>query len=299
MYYKFLLFVLFSLPMDSYPETASALSEEELLKNPAIIQAKKACQTHYEKEANYRLGGKDYETPGDCIWGELSPEFREALLKVEDANKVLSPTVEESIKLPLTEMEKKAMVPFRKYLKEKLAQAIQSSFNNENETFIDIHSIYELYEQRVGKSIIETVSSFCLDANMESQTLTISKNKEARTKQRKDNLSLLNTVSTEGVVSAYEPWTRCIVGIAPLCHKNDGQRNYTHRRACEVTNYIHAAKQGLTASREIKKALGTFHSKHSVHLDVNIYTGARGRLTSTRPPHSHQKMCPRPTPRKR
>ncbi len=262
-----------------FSQTTSTSSQEELLKNPAVHNAKISCDTHYEQQNNYRFRGKDYETLGDCIWGELPRREREGLIKGPEGDKsILSPTITESIKLSHTEMERKAMLKFHEYLKKKLTEAIQSSFSNKKETFIGIDTIYDLYEQRVGKNIIESVSSFCIDANMEEDALTIQGDAEGRLAQRKHNLSLLNTLDQEGKVSAYGPWQNCIVKIAPLCYQKTPQDDYTTRRACEVTHHLQAAKRGLIAVKNIKQVLASLKTKNILAIDANIYTGGRGQI---------------------
>ena len=259
---------------DIFSQTTDPLSQEELLKNPVVQRAKTSCDAYYEQEKNYRLGGQNYETLGDCIWGGLSQQEQESFIKnpVDDKG-ILSPTVTKAVKLPHTEMEDRALLKFREHLKKKLAEAIQSSFSNDKETFIGILTIYDLYEQRMGKNIIESVSSFCLDADMTEGPLRIKEDNEGRLAQRKYNLSLLNTLDEKGRVKAYGPWERCIVNIAPLCYNEALQEDYTKKRACEVTNHLQAAKKGLIAAKKIKKALSNLKTQHALGLDVNIYTG--------------------------
>ena len=139
--------------------------------------------------------------------------------------------------------------------------------------FIRTSTIYDMYEQRVGKNVIEAVTSFCIEAKEEDGKYVIDSKKEERLKQREIHLKRLNYFDSNDRVLAFRPWNRCIASIAPACYKNESADSYTKQRACEVTNYLQAMKKSLESVERIKKAMKELTANTYYQTDMKIYSG--------------------------
>ena len=256
------------------PGGADETQAARLLKNPKVRQAKQECEAHHEKEGNYNLGG-EYGNIGDCIWARLTGEERDRIQNSLDDNETpLRPTVTEGFTAPMSPAETRALAGLREHFQKKLADAMRAGFDNDRPVFIDPKTIYDIYEQRVGKNVIEAVTSFCFEAEAEDGSYRIDEDKDKRKAQRKAHLEQLKRVvekDGESRVAAFGPWSECIGSISSLCYKKE--QSYTKRRACEVTNYLQAMKRALRATKDIKEALARFTSTATLDIDTNVYTG--------------------------
>lgn len=266
------------------PPFFGQLTKEAVLENPEVLKAKEGCDAHFQREKNYNLPGKEYADIGACIWGEISPGERERFLTEDTENKATTPTVEEAFSVAETPMEKKALDSLRKHLRKKLAEAIVSAAQTEGQrVFLGIQTVYELYEQALGKSVINAVTSFCIEAKEEGEgKYKISDNKADRQKQREIHLNKLNNFLPNGQTAAFRPWAQCISSIAPACYEDRAADTYTRHRACGVTHYLQALKKALVRTGEIKEALSTITSSSSLDLGVAIYRGNRGQTSINR-----------------
>ena len=257
----------------------------ELLKNPLVSRAKEECEAAYdETDKKYRLNGT-HKDIGECMWAGLSEAEREQIKKSlgGEQQAQLSPTITESFHRPLSPAERKALDGLRKHFKKKLSEAIRAGFDDGKPVFINPKTIYDLYEQRVGKSVIEATTSFCFEAELvEGEKYKIEEHdRQKRRKVRENRLQALQVPSNgaggEQVVAAFKPWSECIVSIAPACFKEGEEAKaadpYTRKRSCEVVNYLQAMKKALKATKEIKKALSESIAKASFDLDINVYSG--------------------------
>ena len=260
----------------SIASTCPGVGTDELLKNPEVRKAKEACDDLYENRKNYEPHGNI----GDCMWARIPEKERKKIKNSLEPHDVLSPTITEPLQIPLSAAERKALDGLREHLKEKLSEAIRAGFGEDEPVYVSPKTIYDLYEQRIGKNVIEAATSFCFEAGRGDEgNYLIKKSRDERKKRRQEHLEQLKVTETKGLKSleVFDSWSECIASIAPICHKKEGGSTdddiYTKKRACEVTNYLQAMKKALLATKDIKKALSDLIPQSSLEIGTNVYSG--------------------------
>jgi hypothetical protein len=136
---------------------------------------------------------------------------------------------------------------------------------NPNETRIPNHIIfYELFKQRVGKSILEAGTGYCIDS---CYGQCLSANLRNRQECRQKNLSQL--VSGADISTLYNEWGKCVMAISEVCKDIDKvclpntppenltpkDVTYSNQMACATLSYMDDLKKSFLATENIQKKL--------------------------------------------
>lgn len=116
----------------------------ELLNLPFVKEKKTLC----EKEKSTNIA--------DCIWGKLNDDDKAQVLK--------SFSSEEDQKFQYNSAQNQTNKEYLKIIQNHFADKLKKTF--EGSSAIHYGEFYKLYKERVTKSIIEAVSSFCIDSRI-------------------------------------------------------------------------------------------------------------------------------------
>ncbi len=156
-----------------------------------------------------------------------------------------------------TSTQTSALKKLEDYFRKKLQEVLKKDQGGKIVN-ISQRKFNKIYESQLGKNIISSLSSYCIEAN--EGNYKIPESRKTREKNRQNNLKRLSEVSSkqeEVVNTAYAHWSKCILAIQHICYKEAKYKisvsDYQQRRACEVTNYLKAAKQNLIALNQIER----------------------------------------------
>ncbi|MBT5094934.1 MAG: hypothetical protein HOM21_11850, partial [Halobacteriovoraceae bacterium] len=298
------------------PGTESGRNEDLLgtmLDNPDVQKAKEKCE-------------KSFPTIelGTCIWDSeksgLSEDTKSALAELanqgESDNKQRLDGIdisldEDSELAEKQEKEKRYDKSFRKleeYLGEQLKEIlfVKGDGKGKASTIAEDKMFFKLYKSQIGKNIISTLTSYCVEASATSTPpYMIKKDVTARNAVRQTNLkSLEKTVSKkdkdgnptgEKVLAAKSNWDGCIVSLQHICYKTekyitassvssgssspttivfeperDADHEYSNQRACAVTNYLRESRQALNSTEKIEKKYETLADRKGTIAVSNV-----------------------------
>lgn len=154
---------------------------------------------------------------------------------------------------------------------------------------VEHSTFYEIYKNQVSKNLIETLSSYCIEADKENSFI-ISIKKEEREKIREKNIKNLEIIYGEGQKAtslAFQDWEECMQGIQHICYKTPyynrkkelifdysqdlGQtkvdQEYSQRRACIVMSYLRGARQTILKVTEIQKLMNYVDGSTNKRID--------------------------------
>ncbi len=175
-----------------------------------------------------------------------------------------------------------ALKKLGQYYFEKLHEALYGKPEKDDplawakQRYVQHSTFYEIYKNQVSKNLIETLSSYCIEADKENSFI-ISIKKDERGKVREKNIKNLEIIFDEGQKAkslAFEDWEKCMQGIQHICYKTPYYNKkkeliadysippeskldfeYSNKRACLVMNYLKASRQTLLKVTEIQKLM--------------------------------------------
>ncbi len=155
--------------------------------------------------------------------------------------------------------------------------------------YVEHSTFYEIYKNQVSKNLIETLSSYCIEADKENSFI-ISTKKEERAKVREKNIKNLEVITGEGLKAtslAFTDWETCMQGIQHICYKtayynkkkeliydysqdlgtDKADTEYSQKRACLVMDYLKNARQTILKVTEIQKLMNYVDGTSSKRID--------------------------------
>ena len=214
---------------------------------PEVAQAYEDCQ---------QGGPQNSQKMDECIWNRIKghSEVKEKIEKIQNPERF------ESIPLAtLRQARDPAMEKLQQYLSKRLEEAIYGEVQKDGKKMrrmVAHDRFLKLYKSQIGKNIILTLSSYCLDTDPNSSKHLIPKDKDAREKARKDNIERLGRFNASRENMANSRWVECVQEIQNICSKDNINSKYegSRQRACVVTDYVKAARQNLIILATIEKA---------------------------------------------
>lgn len=219
--------------------------------------------------------------------------------------------------------ESKQISPFRNkydpaikklhdYMYNKLQEAIYGEINNELKNsngpikVVDHTIFYDIFKNQIGKNIITSISSYCLDADYKNGFLILEDEIDAT---RSYNMKSLSVITGNQSI-AFTHWSDCFINIQHICHGTDRLKNkkpdgrdsydykncsslfntlnpnkktlecgpaasgtaileYSKRRACEVTRYIKGARTNMLNILSITDKIKEHDKKDRTRLTAN------------------------------
>jgi len=233
---------------------------------------------------------KPYGTIGECIVGEVGAAKLEELAKKYIVNEKKKETKEDLNNLKTT--SNPALIKLEKYLKKRLQETLYGKKipgSKSKKKIVDQKVFFELYESQVGKNVISTLSSYCIETDKENDNYIIKKDKRAE--RRQANLNKLTELDISGNKNAaFAQWSGCIQSIQYVCTetaerdtkgKKTGNFDYTtgvdtyaKGRACNAIHYIRAMKQNLIAVKELNNAFEKRLERNHITIKESDASGA-------------------------
>lgn len=272
---KLILFISLTTLQNSFSE------EQKAIENKTMDALAKAMEIPGVKEVytNCKQPGRSNSDVSDCLWKNLDDGKKEQVLQVIEQTKdgkKLDARYESVSTGGLEGSQKKGFENLEKYLNEKLSAVLFEEVSGDKK-FIQQkvagqEVFYDLFKTQVGKNIISAFSSICLDAEYATKTTTgpdgqpqttisytidsdSTKRKAARDKNLQDAASFSSSSKQNYMecIKLTPTYCSCTVDPATKTCVDNMKDGYTKMRACEVVNYIKAAKQNLIAIDKIKK----------------------------------------------
>ena len=243
---------------------------EKMLEDPRIKPRYQTCQEEQKKNVNQKFD------MGKCIW---DGEGAAGLSPLSDGEK-------ERLKKQIVGQEamdintiRRGKDPALQKLEDYYAKRLQDMISPKGKKLLADHTIYNrIYRSQLGKNLVGTISSYCLEADGDNDYLIDKRKKQEN--RRKNLKSLKNEKSFNGKVvsGGYAHWASCTVRIQHICHDTclpklgqytdtkskyccDSTCSYDHdvfkysqTRACEVISYIKAARKNIAALGDIEKS---------------------------------------------
>lgn len=274
---------------------------DQLIENSAldkIIDSDTVVKAEYEKclETKKTAPATDI---GDCIWKGLDEAKREELSNELAAGEDDQKKEYEGLNINTVKRTKsKAITALESYLEKKLELALygeersnrgaNGKAKDKKDIMMDHNVFHRLYKSQLGKNVISSLSSYCIEADP-GKSYLISESAKDRRDQREENIKLLQSPAIDGKQAGATQWNLCIVNVAPICAKevqvitkedgttanginyksdtsvigkSDGDDDekarakifkYSNQRACEVVAFIKSAKQSIKAMAIIQK----------------------------------------------
>jgi hypothetical protein len=277
---------------------------QQVLAIPEVNGFYEECKT--EIEQNPSQGPID-----ECLWNKVNAPGNEKLVKQVESSLAKTKTEEEVDKkydsLQLIEIETQkspALQELQKHFQAQLEKALydpQGSGKDRKHNYVNHKVFNNLFRSQLGKNIILAITSYCIEADADH---IVSENESDRIQNKTDNLTSLNTSTKgQGKNDAYETWRSCIRYIDPVCHDGsdlyerdaNGKKipkpapqqgfkikasinDYSQRRACEVVQYLKAARLNLKALDKIDEGYNELDKRGNglrMVTDIKHYEGKK------------------------
>lgn len=261
---------------------------KKLLVVPGVNEKYQSCQETHKEQLD--------KIP-DCIWKGLNSDQRKQVSQIyaqEEASEkapAATPGAAKAVEVDVTagknlfnsNLTKRKVNVGIDYKSDPAVKALSEFFgkkldevlngdpkeaNSKTITTVDHTKFIELYTSELGKSIINSFTSYCMetsadcrpqDATQAPALCLISADDDQRKKDIEGNLKRLKSATfseDEGNV-----WKKCITDVSEVCYgenKNgtDDDRAYSKQKACLVMDFVKASRKNLIATNEQK----TFYS---------------------------------------
>ncbi|TDJ05809.1 MAG: hypothetical protein E2O68_05855 [Deltaproteobacteria bacterium] len=271
-----------------------ALGQRKLVKEgldlfidiPELRQRKDQCLRAIEKDDTISLPDCLIKGTEDGKLGPITPAVREKMIQALEAKARDDESSPEYEALELIRTQKK-MDPAIKKLGEfyfkKLNESLYGKHDAEKKLYVSHSAFYEIYKSQVSKNLIESLSSYCIEAER-SKAFILSQDKAKRMSVRKKSIKQLKKIEGEGadaVSAGYKDWEVCMQAIQNICHRTiykhkkaklvinysstltldekynveEADYNYSRIRACSVVGYLKIARQTILKITEIQRLI--------------------------------------------
>jgi hypothetical protein len=240
----------------------------KLLAVSGVDPVYKDCQKRYS----------NLEEIPDCIWKGLSDnqkkQVKELYAQEESAEKrkERSPASETPIKIAeafktgLTDKKSKVAIDYStdpavkaliEFYGKKFSEILDSDPKEKGKLkTIDHSKFIELYTNELGKTIINSFTSYCMEVDPECRrpegSLCLSSDDKAtRDDYIKQNLKAVNKAKFDD--SEGNPWLKCITDVSKVCDLNpadDDDKKYSNKKACLIMDFVGSARKSLLAAKE-------------------------------------------------
>lgn len=137
---------------------------------------------------------------------------------------------------------------------------------------IDHRQFIELYKSELGKTIINSFTSFCIDTNPKScvpgKECEISEVKKIREDHREKNIDSLKEIDLSLSSDASKKWQNCIEFATVLCKKKDEEITgfETKKRSCLVMEYVSTIRKNIIAAEKQNKFYEDLNKTKSIEI---------------------------------
>lgn len=226
------------------------------------------------------------ESKDDCVWRmaqDIQDQIIEHLEQTKDGKEVTDTSAN------YTGNFKQAQSKATKVLQDYLGKRLEKAMYGEREAngikdLGDHNKYYELYKSQLGRTLISTLSGYCIYSDPETGFVPQNDNVKANYFRRK-NLESLNTIvqvpkSGEEVSGAFSGFNKCIAKIGEDCRtgpsgnssydadddteKDDTDRGIPH--PCEINKYMTGVRKSIASLDDVIEETGK--TKNSAVLGI-------------------------------
>lgn len=243
-----------------YGKVSSDSTLDKMLQVPGVEAIYEKCKTD---NPNFS------ENIPTCIWDavKVKPDLKKKVMQVYDdslknqkAGRSPASTKSTSFtdrKLAVTTdySSDPGVQALSDYFGTKLAEILDTKEEDAKKGLIvtvDHGKFIELYKSELGKSIVNALTSYCLNTELD----TLCKEKgycKYNPDQKQINIDSLKTAKFTSDSDDADRWNKCITGVPKVCYENVVNNQESKTQACLVMDFIKSARKNLISSEEQKK----------------------------------------------
>ena len=239
----------------TYEEQEKTKIHTSILDDPEVKKVYEKCKKKYDETLD------DYADKLEkCMTKDYSPEKLKELAEKYQAGDSDSREDKFNYEInqlsPIKYRNDPAIKKLEAYYEKKLKEALyedgvwskkDAKFDPTKRQLVD-HSVFmDIYESQLGKSVLSTITYYCIDADADpsgTNHYLLKKDKKESAKIRKINIEKLTDGKT-----AYTAWEECMISIPHICH---GKNNYIYEEGNEPPNYPYSKKRACLVNRKIR-----------------------------------------------
>lgn len=241
----------------------------------------KECEQKIEK------GDIEKDDKDDCVWGSLDEGTQNKIIEHLEQTKDGKEVTDTSANYTgnFKQSQSKATKVLQDYLGKRLEKAMYGERDaNGIKDLGDHNKYYELYKSQLGRTLISTLSGYCIYSDPE--TGFVPKNDKVKANYfRRKNLESLNTIvqvpkSGEEVSGAFSGFNKCIAKIGEHCRTgpsgnssydedDDKEKDNTDRgipHPCEINKYMTGVRKSIASLDDVIEETGK--TKNSAVLGI-------------------------------
>ncbi len=241
----------------------------------------KECE---QKIKNREINESDKD---DCVWGSLDEGTQNKIIEHLEQTKDGKEVTDTSANYTgnFKQSQSKATKVLQDYLGKRLEKAMYGERDaNGIKDLGDHNKYYELYKSQLGRTLISTLSGYCIYSDPETGFVPKNDNVKANYFRRK-NLESLNTIvqapkSGEEVSGAFSGFNKCIAKIGEHCRTgpsdnssydkdDDKEKDNTDRgipHPCEINKYMTGVRKSIASLDDVIEETGK--TKNSAVLGI-------------------------------
>ncbi|MEC7275672.1 MAG: hypothetical protein VXV96_05070, partial [Bdellovibrionota bacterium] len=252
----------------------------------AFPEVKEYIETCSESTNRQPTSSGGLETKDDCVWrmaASIQDQILEHLEQTKDGKEVADTSANYTGNFK--QSQSKATKVLQDYLGKRLEKAMYGERDaNGIKDLGDHNKYYELYKSQLGRTLISTLSGYCIYSDPETGFVPKNDNVKANYFRRK-NLESLNTIvqvpkSGEEVSGAFSGFNKCIAKIGEHCRTgpsgnssydedDDKEKDNTDRgipHPCEINKYMTGVRKSIASLDDVIEETGK--TKNSAVLGI-------------------------------
>jgi len=219
----------------------------------------------------------------DGYLGPITPEQKEKMVKLLEEKSKDLPEYEGLEILRIKKKVDPAIKKLGEFYFKRLNENLYGTHEEGKKLYVSHSAFFEIYKSQVSKNLIESLSSYCIEAE-KGKAFIISNDKEKRSDIRKKNIRRLQEIEgkdQDAVSVGYKDWEICMQAIQNICYQteyahkkakltinytthltldkkykvNPKDYDYSRRRACSIVDYLKVARQTILKITEIQRLI--------------------------------------------
>lgn len=204
-------------------------------KNPLFKSAMSVPGVREMYSECYKIDAQDNQLEnGDnklstCLWNKIQADAgtKEKVMQLVNQQSGSKGSGRYRTTMDTTKKQSAGLKALKEFFQKRLEEALYGEYDSNKERFekiADQRTFFELYKTQLGKNIIASMTSYCIDSSRypmasgsgQMALPLISANKADAKKDRDENLKSLNNFNGQDI-EASKSWSQCITSITKIC----------------------------------------------------------------------------------
>lgn len=164
-----------------------------------------------------------------CLWNKIQADTgtKEKVMQLVNQQSGSEGSGRYRTTMDTTKKQSAGLKALKEFFQKRLEEALYGEYDSNKERFekiADQRTFFELYKTQLGKNIIASMTSYCIDSSRypmasgsgQMALPLISANKTDAKKDRDENLKSLNNFNGQDI-EASKIWSQCITSITKIC----------------------------------------------------------------------------------